>query len=250
MTQHISTPRSEAARRNGAKSRGPKTEEGKLRSSQNSVKHGMYARSIVLPGESQEEYDQLRDQYLAEFTPTGPAEHHEVETMLNAEWRIRRFRYMETAAIAEQMPNHREYPHDAQVAVSYNWSEGTVKNVYQFEPRLQRDYDRALRRLLDLQKKRKNEPKPELTTNHQPLTTASGLTTDHCPLTTVSELTTNHQSLTTASELTTDHCPLTTSPCANSPYPTPQNPTVVFHPAPLSDIHLLNPSKPLPDPLA
>ena len=44
--------RAAASRRNGARSRGPKTPEGKARSAQNALKHGMRAQKcIVLPGE-------------------------------------------------------------------------------------------------------------------------------------------------------------------------------------------------------
>src|SRR6476659_5467502 len=53
LTTDVTTPqdvprrmtRAEASRRNGARSRGPKTEEGKLRSSRNAWKHGLTAKN-------------------------------------------------------------------------------------------------------------------------------------------------------------------------------------------------------------
>jgi hypothetical protein len=51
--------KSETARRNGAKSRGPVTEDGKRASSRNSLKHGIHSTVVVLPHEDEEAYDQL-----------------------------------------------------------------------------------------------------------------------------------------------------------------------------------------------
>ena len=52
--------RAVASRRNGAKSRSPKTPEGKARSAQNALKHGLRAQKyVVLPGESATEFAAL-----------------------------------------------------------------------------------------------------------------------------------------------------------------------------------------------
>ena len=53
----VSNARAEASRQNGARSRGPKTEEGKARSAQNALKHGMRAQKhLVLPDEDAAEF--------------------------------------------------------------------------------------------------------------------------------------------------------------------------------------------------
>ena len=49
----------EANRRNAQKSTGPKTPEGKSAVSMNALRHGLRARSVVLPGEDRAEFNQL-----------------------------------------------------------------------------------------------------------------------------------------------------------------------------------------------
>jgi len=51
-----SRAQTDAARRNGAKSNGPKTPEGKAISSANSLRHGMTAKAILLTNENPEAY--------------------------------------------------------------------------------------------------------------------------------------------------------------------------------------------------
>jgi len=111
--------RTNASRANGAKSRGPITEEGKLasaansakctgprtpegkaRSSQNAVRHGLLAQATALPSEQKEELAKLLAAYEARFQPADDIERHVIETMAMAEWRLERTRHFETAQLA------------------------------------------------------------------------------------------------------------------------------------------------------
>ena len=86
----ISEARSEAARRNGAKSNGPKTPEGKAISSANSLRHGMTAKAILLTNENPEAYTKLAEAYYAKFQPEDDVECDLIDEMVIGKWRQRR----------------------------------------------------------------------------------------------------------------------------------------------------------------
>ena len=55
----MSEKRIQAARANGAKSRGPITPEGKARSSRNATTHGLLSQYVVIPGEDPAGFQRL-----------------------------------------------------------------------------------------------------------------------------------------------------------------------------------------------
>ena len=87
----VSNARAEASRQNGAKSRGPKTPEGKARSAQNALKHGMRARKhLVLPDEDAAEFADLEAALVAELAPVGALQTVLARRVAVAAWRLAR----------------------------------------------------------------------------------------------------------------------------------------------------------------
>ncbi len=97
------TRKSESARANGAKSRGPITPEGKLASSQNATKHGIFSRTIVLQCESQDRFEQVLAALKDQVQPRNASEAAYVETMAIARWRQMRVWGIQKAAIELEM---------------------------------------------------------------------------------------------------------------------------------------------------
>jgi hypothetical protein len=86
----------EANRRNAEKSGGPRSLQGKSVSKFNALKSGIYAQSQVIPGEDAAELEALAESYEDEFRPeTGP-QRFLVDSMLRADWRMRRLQRIET----------------------------------------------------------------------------------------------------------------------------------------------------------
>jgi hypothetical protein len=78
----------EAARRNGARSRGPVTAEGKARSSRNALKHGLASPGhIILEGEDAAGFEALRASLIEEYEPDGAVASQLVDRLAITFWK-------------------------------------------------------------------------------------------------------------------------------------------------------------------
>jgi len=82
---------------------GPKTDEGKKIASRNSLKTGTYSKLIVLPNESQEEFDQLVEQFQKDFYPKDAVEMMLVREMAVITWKKLRLEKLEHDYCARQL---------------------------------------------------------------------------------------------------------------------------------------------------
>jgi hypothetical protein len=99
----ISNARAEASRKNGAKSRGPKSPEGKARSAQNALKHGLRAQKyVVLPEEDADEFAGLEAALIEELAPVGALQTVLARRVAVAAWRLARADRIEVELFAER----------------------------------------------------------------------------------------------------------------------------------------------------
>jgi hypothetical protein len=169
----------EAARLNGAKSRGPKTPggksisaantahstgpttaHGKANSSRNATRHGLLAASIVLPTEAQAGFRELLDDLHQELQPATPIECRLVEVMAVLDWRRMRVWCLQMGQIAHALFAQQRIADPiieteagqipvmptaiAFGSVSSNGS-GTLNPLHRYESWYSREYRRTLR---------------------------------------------------------------------------------------------------------
>lgn len=101
MTASTTAPdRAEISRRNGCKSQGPRSPEGKARSRMNALKHGMTARIPLLPGEDEAAFRRQVDGLIEALDPRDAVEIALAEQAALALWKIERAERAEAARVA------------------------------------------------------------------------------------------------------------------------------------------------------
>src|SRR5690348_3725757 len=85
---------------NAQKSTGPRTSAGKARAAMNALTHGVLAKTNVVFGESEAEFERLTDELTESFQPLGGYETMLLERVIGSIWRLRRLRRFETEILS------------------------------------------------------------------------------------------------------------------------------------------------------
>jgi hypothetical protein len=157
----MSLSKSESARINGGKSRGPKTPEGKAKSSQNAIKHGIFAQVVVLKTENADLFAELTQDYIRRFEPRDEVEFALVEQMVAATWRLSRCWELQTQTMNLEMARDQDPDSENLKARSFHAAIGNgsaMQLLHRFENSYERIITRSIRTLANL---RKNFPMPD-----------------------------------------------------------------------------------------
>jgi hypothetical protein len=145
----ISNARAEASRKNGAKSRGPKTQEGKARSAMNALKHGLRAEKYVtLVDEEWDDFVKLEAALTQELAPAGPLQSLLARRLARAAWRLIRADRLETEVFAE-----RHFPGGGPGLALIRDGNGTrsIETLLRYRGAAMAEFQRSLRMLKALQ---------------------------------------------------------------------------------------------------
>ena len=91
----VSEKQRKANQRNALKSTGPRTEAGKERSKYNALKHGLTAKTVLLPDENREEFEAFAAGLYNDLKPVGSLETLLVDRIIFSAWRLFRLRRVE-----------------------------------------------------------------------------------------------------------------------------------------------------------
>ena len=91
-----------ANRANAKRSTGPRTQQGKLRSSMNARKHGLSAKAVVADGEDLAEFEALQMSLVEGFSPRRGMESELVSQLATSFWRLSRIPLLEATFLRTQ----------------------------------------------------------------------------------------------------------------------------------------------------
>ena len=140
----------EASRLNGAKSHGPRTSEGKARSSQNATRHGFLAKTLVLNTESQAAFDELLNIFDDIMKPRDGFEDDLVAIMVASRWRSRRLLAVESSGTDGEIEKVNQPSEPAARTASKAFRNRSDSSVPELIRRLDEGYTRQLIRAYDL----------------------------------------------------------------------------------------------------
>jgi hypothetical protein len=95
---------------NASISTGPRTEEGKARSSRNAVKHGLTSKHLVIAHGEEEEFAELHDSLHQQLAPEGALEMGLFNMLVHAAWNLERFRTLEARLMANGLDSLLDEP--------------------------------------------------------------------------------------------------------------------------------------------
>jgi hypothetical protein len=153
----------DANRRNAQKSTGPKTQEGRAAVRLNGVKHGLTAETLILAGESAEDFQALLDAFEAEQQPETALEATIVRKAAICTWRLQRvyraeagFFHWREQALTTHSEDFRSRDEDQRLATIFVQDVpstlpltacGTLAYLVRYEAHLERSLYRALAEL-------------------------------------------------------------------------------------------------------
>lgn len=139
-----------ANRQNAQRSTGPRTAAGKVRSSRNSTRHGLFSRDLVLTAgnspENPAEYAACRDSLAATVDSDDPVQRALIDRAAACFWLFRRAHRYDAAACQGGFVGDRN--RDAASSIP---PQNQLFRLIRYESRVDRQLHRALRKLSDRQ---------------------------------------------------------------------------------------------------
>ena len=154
-----------ANRENARHSTGPRTPEGKKRSSLNALRHGLTGQLVVMPHEDLQAYNSFVDLYVKDLTPQNEPEKQLAFDMANTVWKLNRSSTIENGIYAmghndfadRNKVDHPEVHTALTAATTYLEKSRQLENLSRQENRLRRALQQSTKLYQDMQDRRRKQ---------------------------------------------------------------------------------------------
>ena len=162
--------RTETNRANAQHSTGPKTDQGKWRSSLNALRHGLTGQIVVMPNEDLAAYRSHLKSFTDEYQPKGATEAQLVQQLADTSWRLNRAASLEAtlytlaAGLGSDPITDAPEPTKSTIALAAALESNAkaLMNLSLHSQRLSRQFERTVTQLRDIQKTRQAAERDQL----------------------------------------------------------------------------------------
>jgi hypothetical protein len=166
----ISDKQLEANRSNALLSTGPKTEEGRKRSSMNARRHGITGQVTTMTDEDRAAHDQLSQALIKDLAPEGAMEIQLAQRIATDSWRLNRISAVEDNLFAlglyenggELCPDNEQIDAALTTARVFTMESKQLQLLTLYEQRINRGIQKNLAMLQSLQAARKSQHAAEM----------------------------------------------------------------------------------------
>lgn len=175
----ISEKQFEANRRNAQRSTGPRTDDGKARSSRNNLRHGLCSQITVLPDEDRDAHDAFCNELIFSLKPETPMERDLAQSIAEDSWRLNRAVAIETNMFALGRgsrcgENRHEIRNALADARTFQERAAQFNLLSLYEQRINRNRQRNLKQLQELQAERTARSEETQTEQTEPVAAENG----------------------------------------------------------------------------
>src|SRR5688572_17904103 len=146
-------------RTNAQASTGPRTQEGKDAVRLNAVAHGLASKTVVLPHENADEYQQMYQGLVESYKPADDREKLLVEQIAKSYWRLQRCYGVERAFLENRI--HDSFEADPEAAMANLFIDkaeaGRMRLLMRYITTAERAYNKALADLHKAQAERRKQ---------------------------------------------------------------------------------------------
>jgi hypothetical protein len=141
---------------------GPRTAEGKHRSSLNALRHELTGQIVVMPADDLAAYQRHVKAFTDQYRPADATESQLVQSAADAAWRLNRIAALESNILSLSVVGGDALQDTMAIAASFEKQSKALANLSLHSQRLSRQFQQTVTQLRELQKERQAQEQRDM----------------------------------------------------------------------------------------